>query len=318
MNIDKYCFNPISKDLYCFKFKLKINKQDKNFEAYDHMKFHEDIIFKNEGQNFGQELIEIINIKGKILKVHQTEYSIIDPKMYKPDMVFELEDKIIILEFQSSYVNISDKRRFRFYSALFDNIKNKSKKPIEVHVLSTIENEKTKCYRINPESRFPIYIHSLKNYNSDEFLNSINVKINDNKDLSKKELLLISLLCFMKSEHSVEHNILNSAETITNIPYLNYELGQFAKGVVLLLCDKFVKEETLNQKISNMVGGNMKIVEDYAKRVAEKEVKKVEKKFEKSKRNVILNLDNEGYGTEDIAKLADVSLEFVNETLSKK
>ena len=69
----------------------------------------------------------------------------------------------------------------------------------------------------------------------------------------------------------------------------------------------------------------MKIVEDYAKRVAEKEVKKVEKKFEKvekefekSKRNVILNLDNEGYGTEDIAKLADVSLEFVNETLSKK
>lgn len=88
------------------------------------MKFHEDAIFKNEGQNFGQELIEIINIKGKILRVHQTEYSVIDPKMYKPDMVFELEDKIIILEFQSSYVNTADKRRFRFYSALFDNIKN--------------------------------------------------------------------------------------------------------------------------------------------------------------------------------------------------
>jgi len=44
----------------------------------------------------------------------------------------ELEDKIVILEFQSTYVDISDKRRFRLYSALFDQIQNKSKKGIEV------------------------------------------------------------------------------------------------------------------------------------------------------------------------------------------
>lgn len=40
--------------------------------------------------------------------------------MYKPDMVLELEDGIIILEFQSTYVDVDDKRRFRFYTALFD------------------------------------------------------------------------------------------------------------------------------------------------------------------------------------------------------
>ena len=96
------------------------------------MRFHEDTIFKIEGQKYGQELIEIINIKGKILKVHQTEYGIVDPKMYKPDLVFELEDKIVILEFQSSYVDVNDKRRFRFYSAIIDQVKVKSKKPIEV------------------------------------------------------------------------------------------------------------------------------------------------------------------------------------------
>ena len=47
------------------------------------LRFHEDVIFKNEGQKYGQELIEIIDIKGKIIEVHPTEYSIIDPKMYK-------------------------------------------------------------------------------------------------------------------------------------------------------------------------------------------------------------------------------------------
>lgn len=288
------------------------------------MKFHEDIIFKNEGQTYGQELIEIMKIEGKIIEVHQTEYSIIDPKMYKPDLVFKLEDRIIILEFQSSYIDVADKRRFRFYSALFDNIKNKSKKPIEVHVLSTVESEKTKCYKVNPESRFPIYIHSLKNYEGKEFLNNMKIKIKDNQELNKKELLLIGLLCFMKTNRTIDDNILDSAEIITNIPNLNYEIGQFVKGIILMLCDKFVKDELTSKRISNMVGGNMKIVEDYAKRYAKRyakeEVKKVkeekDKELKESKKNVVINLDNEGYSENDIARLADVSLEFVKQTLS--
>ena len=84
--------------------------------------FHEDDIFKNEGDKYGQELLKLINIKGKIVEVHKTEYSVVDPKMYKPDIVFELDDKIVILEFQSSYVNVGDERRFRFYSSIIDLI----------------------------------------------------------------------------------------------------------------------------------------------------------------------------------------------------
>ena len=267
------------------------------------MEFHEDIIFKSQGQVYGQELMDIINIEGKIVEVHQTEYGIIDPKMYKPDMVFELEDRIIILEFQSTYVDISDKKRFRLYSALFDHLKNKSQKDIEVHVLSTVEAEKTKCYKINPDSSFPIYIHSLK---GDEFLNMINTKISNNQQLSEKELLLISLICFMETKKGIEFSILNSAVAITNVPDLDKDIAQFVKGVVLMLCDKFVVDESLNMTISNLVGGNMKIVEDYAQR-----------KVDESKRRFVINLDKEGYGIEDIARIADVSLDFVNQTLSK-
>lgn len=302
------------------------------------MKFHEDIIFKNQGQEYGQKLIEIIDIPGKIVEVHQTEYSIIDPKMYKPDMVFELEDKVIILEFQSSYVDINDKRRFSFYSALIDNVKIKSKKPIEGHVLSTVEMADTKCYKVNQESRFPVYIHSLKKYDVDKFLNMMNVKIENKKKFSKKELLLISLLCFMDSEIKTDQLILKSALTITNIPDLNDDIGQFAKGIILLLCDKFVKDDSLNMTISNLVGGNMKIVEDYAQRKVDEAKKVLEKelqvkndelvakegelvakdeKFEKSKQNFVINLDKEGYDIKDIARIADVSLDFVSRTLSK-
>ena len=224
------------------------------------MQFHEDVIFKCEGQEYGQKLLDIIGIEGKVIEVHQTESAIIDPKMYKPDLVFELEDKIVILEFESSFVNVSDKRRFRFYTALMDHVKIKSKKPIEVHVISTVERKKTKWYNVNSQSRFPIYIHSLKNVDGDKFLNNIG----SNERFDEKELLMLSLLCFMESDNDVEHAILNSAVAITNIKYLNGDIGQFVKGVILMLCDKFVKDEALSKTISNLVGGNMKIVEDYA------------------------------------------------------
>lgn len=104
----------------------------------------------------------------------------------------------------------------------------------------------------------------------------------------------------MKSENNVEHTILNSAVAITNIKGLNKEISQFVKGVVLMLCDKFVKDESLNKTISNWVGGNMKIVEDYAQR-----------KVDESKRNFVINLDKKGFSIEDIAETAEVSLDFV-------
>ena len=274
------------------------------------MEFHEDVIFKSQGQVYGQELMDIINIEGKIIEVHQTEYGIIDPKMYKPDMVFELEDRIIILEFQSTYVDTSDKKRFRLYTALFDHLKNKSQKDIEVHVLSTVEAEKTKCYKINPDSSFSIYIHSLKSYDGDEFLNMINTKISNNQQLSEKELLLISLICFMKCGNGIEYSILNSAVAITNVPDLDKDIAQFVKGVVLMLCDKFVADESLNMTISNLVGGNMKIVEDYAQR-------KVDEKLKERDEEIVIELDKEGYAVNDIARIAKVSLDFVNQTLSK-
>lgn len=77
-----------------------------------------------------------------------------------------------------------------------------------------------------------------------------------------------------------------------------------------MLCDKFVVDESLNMSISNLVGGNMKIVEDYAQRVAQR---KVDEKTEE----IVIELDKEGYAVNDIAMIAKVSLDFVNQTLSK-
>lgn len=99
-----------------------------------------------------------------------------------------------------------------------------------------------KSYEVNPDSRFPIYIHSLKNYDGDELLNTMKNKIKNEEHFNQKELLMISLLYFMKSDNDIKQTILNSALTITNIKCLEYDIAQFAKGIILILCDKFVED----------------------------------------------------------------------------
>ena len=225
--------------------------------------------------------------------------------MYKPDFVLEVTDKIYIIEFQSTYVDIHDKKRFRFYTALIDHIKNKSNKDIEVHVLSTVEKEKTKYYSISDEAVFPIYIHSLKSFDGDEVINMINEKITHNVVLTDDELMLLSLVPFMTNSTNVEQSILRTTYLISNINDLDYELAQFIKGIELILADKFIKTDSIKKTVVNLLGGNMKIVEDYA-----------QSKVEESMKQTVLNMFDEGFSIEEIVRGTKYNLDFVKDALS--
>lgn len=274
------------------------------------MKFHEDVIFKSHGRRAGESILRIMNLEGKVVQVHETEFSVIEPKMYKPDFVLEVTDKIYIIEFQSTYVDIYDKKRFRFYTALIDHIKNKSNKDIEVHVLSTVEKEKTKYYSISDEAVFPIYVHSLKSFDGDEIINMINDKITHNIILTDDELMLLSLVPFMTNSTNVEQSILRTTYLISNINDLDYEIAQFIKGIELILADKFVKSDSIKKTVVNLLGGNMKIVEDYAQRIANDKV-------EESMKQTVLNMFENGCSVKNIVNLTGYNLDFVKKVLSK-
>ena len=125
-----------------------------------------------------------------------------------------------------------------------------------------------------------------------------------------EELLLLSLVPFMRSDTDIEHIILKTAQTIVQIKNITYDIGQFIKGVELLLTDKFVKTESINITISNLIGGNMKIVEDYAQRVAEEKVTE-------EKERTIQNMRDEGMSEEDIIKYTKYDEDLVKKALAK-
>ena len=135
-------------------------------------------------------------------------------------------------------------------------------------------------------------------------------KIEHEEYFTEKELLMISLLCFMESEKDINTTVLDSAELITNIPGLKKDIAQFAKGIVLMLCDKFVKDKLLNKRITNLVGGNMKNVEEYAKDYAKDKVN------ENNERSII-KLRERGFTVDEIIDTLDVSKDFVEKTLAK-
>ncbi len=81
-----------------------------------------------------------------------------------------------------------------------------------------------------------------------------------------------------------------------------------------MLPDNFVNDELLNTRISNLVGGNMKIVEDYAERVMEQVVNE---KVNETKEEFVKNLDKKGFTMVAITEMVEVDVEFVRKTLSK-
>ena len=100
--------------------------------------------------------MRILHLDSRIVQVHETEFGIVEPKMYKPNFVIEVKNKIYIIEFQSS---------------------------------------------------------------------------------------------------NVEQSILRTTRLITNIPNLDYDIGQFVKGIELILADKFIKTESIKTTVVNLLGG---------------------------------------------------------------
>jgi len=70
----------------------------------------------------------------------------------------------------------------------------------------------------------------------------------------------------------------------------------------------------LRKRITNIVGGNMKNVEEYAQDYAQDYA---EDKLNKYTEKIIINLKNDGHTIEDILKITERSRDFVEKTLAK-
>lgn len=243
--------------------------------------------------------IKEIDFKSENLTYNPTELIELDPKIYKTDMILELDHLIVLTEFQSTIVKTIDEKRYRLYTALVDYAK-RNNKPLILIVISTAEKTKIKQYKINKDCVFTIPIVSLKDFDGDKIINNIENKIKNNQKITRHEMLNLALAPFMSSKKPLDKQIEKTVKTLDEVRKSMKCSSDFVFGIELLIVEKFIKNERQHKKLTNILRDTMKIIdewrqEDYEngeKRRKRRRKNKYRKKYAKRKLHHKTNSNN--------------------------
>lgn len=253
--------------------------------------------------------IKEIDFESKNLTYNPTELIELDPKIYKTDMILELDHLIVLTEFQSTIVKTPDKKRYRLYTALVDYAK-RNNKPIILIVISTAEKTKIKEYKINKDCVFTIPIVSLKDFDGDKIINNIENKIKNNQKITRHEMLNLALAPFMSSKKSLNKQIEKTVKTLDEVRKSMKCSSDFVFGVELLIVEKFIKNERQHQKLTNILRDTMRVIDEW--RQEDYENGKQQGK-EEEKINTAKNMLKENYTVKQIAKITQLNIESIKQ-----
>lgn len=253
--------------------------------------------------------IKEIDFKSENLTYNPTELIELDPKIYKTDMILELDHLIVLTEFQSTIVKTIDEKRYRLYTALVDYAK-RNNKPIILIVISTAEKTKIKQYKINKDCVFTIPIVSLKDFDGDKIINNIENKIKNNQKITRHEMLNLALAPFMSSKKPLDKQIEKTVKTLDEVRKSRKCSSDFVFGIELLIVEKFIKNERQHKKLTNILRDTMKIIDEW--RQEDYENGKKEGK-EEEKINTAKNMLKENYTIKQIATITQLNIESIKQ-----
>ena len=249
--------------------------------------------------------IKEIDFESKNLTYNPTELIELDPKIYKTDMILELDHLIVLTEFQSTIVKTPDEKRYRLYTALVDYAK-RNNKPIILIVISTAEKTKINEYKINKDCVFTIPIVSLKDFDGDKIINNIENKIKNNQKITRHEMLNLALAPFMSSKKTLNKQIEKTVKTLDEVRKSMKCSSDFVFGIELLIVEKFIKNERQHKKLTNILRDTMKIIDEW--RQEDYENGKKEEKI-----NTAKNMLKENYSIKQIAKITQLNIESIKQ-----
>lgn len=253
--------------------------------------------------------IKEIDFKSENLTYNPTELIELDPKIYKTDMILELDHLIVLTEFQSTIVKTIDEKRYRLYTALVDYAK-RNNKPLILIVISTAEKTKIKQYKINKDCVFTIPIVSLKDFDGDKIINNIENKIKNNQKITRHEMLNLALAPFMSSKKPLDKQIEKTVKTLDEVRKSMKCSSDFVFGIELLIVEKFIKNERQHKKLTNILSDTMKIIDEW--RQEDYENGKKEGK-EEEKINTAKNMLKENYTIKQIATITQLNIESIKQ-----
>ena len=277
--------------------------------------FQEDMLFKNVSDRDACILLDIMGRKSKNVKVWTKELRHIDPTQYKPDLILDLDDENLIIEFQSTKVDDKFSRRAHTYVAITDQNKENDKE-VNLAVLSTVEDSKIVEYRYNKLNVFRYEVESLSDLDGDEIIYNVENKIKNREMPNGKDIILLSLVPLSKKGKNIVDYIHTVIRILFRLKELTVSQEDLAYGIMWLTTDKFVEDSLERNIICDLLGGRMSLIHEYGENKFNEGKEEgidlgTEQGIEQGIERIILNLLKSGEKPEEIAEKTDVSLEKI-------
>lgn len=273
--------------------------------GYIMAEFQEDMLFKNVSDEDASILLDIMGIKSKKVNVWTKELRHIDPTNFKPDLILDLDDQNLIIEFQSTSVNDDFSKRGLSYVAITNQYK-KNRKEVNLAVLSTAEDSKIIEYKYNRLNCFRYEIVGLNNLSSSDIINNIETKLKNKKIPTSKDIILLSLVPLSKKGKHIVEYIYKVIRILFKLKNMTISQSDLALGIMWLTTDKFVVDAFERNIICDMLGGRMSLIHEYG-----------ENKYEEGKEQIIVNLLKSGDDPEVISKKSEIPLDKIIEIKEK-
>ena len=273
------------------------------------VEFQEDMIFKNVSDEDASILLEILGIESEKVKVWTKELRHIDPTNFRPDLILQLDNENLIVEFQSTPVDDKFSRRAHSYVAITDQHK-KNDKEVNLAVLSTAEDSKIVEYKYNKLNSFRYVVVGLNDLDTGEIINTVENKLKDKKIPTSREVILLSLVPLSKKGSNIGVYIDRVVKLISKLKNLTISQLNLALGILWLTTDKFVKDALERSSICAMLGDKMSLMHEYGE-------DKYEKGMEQREEQIIVNWLKSGDGPEIIAQKSEIPLDKVLEIKEK-
>ena len=275
--------------------------------------FQEDMIFKNVSDEDASILLEILGIESKMVKVWTKELRHIDPTNYRPDLILQLDDENLIVEFQSTPVEDKFSRRAHSYVAITDQHK-KNDKEVNLAVLSTAEDSKIVEYKYNKLNSFRYVVVALNDLDTGEIINTVETKLKDKKIPTSREVILLSLVPLSKKGSNIVDYIDVVVKMISKLKNLTISQLNLALGILWLTTDKFVKDALERNNICNMLGDKMSLMHEYGE---DKFEQGIEQGIGQGEENIIVKFLKAGDEPEIIAQKSEIPLDKILEIKEK-
>lgn len=207
---------------------------------------YEDRALKEAARLFGEELLPLLGVREKIVRIAPTEQVFLKPQDFTQDFNYEMADgSWIHLEFESDSITIADLRRFRTYEAIMSQ---HYEVPVVTYVLCSSNVKKLKSELTEGINTYHVKILRLKDQNADQFLSHLEQLQETQTALKRSDLLQVLLTPLMNGKTSQMERITKGMSLLRQERgHLSLEEQAQMEAVLYTLAQKFLTDTQLIQ-----------------------------------------------------------------------